>query len=71
MTLYFDFRLSVGEVNSIYTFLDWHRQHGILAVASYNSEKGGAVHICDELVSISITLILRIHFMTITYYFSI
>ncbi|XP_014248149.1 intraflagellar transport protein 140 homolog [Cimex lectularius] len=51
MTLYFDYRVNIGPVgaNTSFTTIDWHQQHALLAVALYNTEKGGSVYICDDL----------------------
>lgn len=52
MTLYFDYRVNIGEIspNAAFTAIEWHSQHPLLSVALYNIEKGGAVFLCDELV---------------------
>ncbi|BES89280.1 Hypothetical protein NTJ_02087 [Nesidiocoris tenuis] len=51
MTLYFDYRVKVGDVLPSTTFscIAWHQQHPFLAVALHSPERGGAVFICDDL----------------------
>ncbi|CAH1389189.1 unnamed protein product [Nezara viridula] len=51
MTLYFDYRVNIGELspNAAFTAIEWHSQHPLLSVALYSIEKGGAVFLCDEL----------------------
>ncbi|KAL1124430.1 hypothetical protein AAG570_001058 [Ranatra chinensis] len=49
MTLYFDYRVNVGDYNATYNCLQWHSQHPLLAVGAFSQDKGGAVYICDEL----------------------
>lgn len=51
MTLYFDYRVRLEDVSSTTNAIEWHPQHPLLAVASFNIERGGCVSICDDLVS--------------------
>lgn len=50
MTLYFDYRVRLEDVSSTTNAIEWHPQHPLLAVASFNIERGGCVSICDDLV---------------------
>ena len=56
MTLYFDYRVNIGELNqnAAFTAIEWHSQQPLLSVALFSVDKGGAVYLCDELVSFSI-----------------
>ncbi|KAF6215141.1 hypothetical protein GE061_009892 [Apolygus lucorum] len=51
MTLYFDYRVKIGEAlpTATFTNIEWHQQHPFLAVALHSPERGGALYICDDL----------------------
>lgn len=48
MTLYFDIRVQSPETASITTFVTWHSNYPLLAVAAYSQDKGGFVTIYDD-----------------------
>lgn len=54
MTLYIDTKLNFTDVNMVSTVGSWHPSLPLLAVGSYNQEKGGFVTIFQENVSNSI-----------------
>lgn len=51
MTLYIDTKLSFSEENIISTIASWHPSLPLLAVGSYNQDKGGLITIFGENVS--------------------
>lgn len=51
MTLYIDTKLNFTDVNMVSTVGSWHPSLPLLAVGSYNQEKGGFVTIFQENVS--------------------
>lgn len=52
MTLYIDTKLNFNDVNVVSTVGSWHPLLPLLAVGSYNQEKGGFVTIFQETVRI-------------------
>lgn len=52
MTLYIDTKLNFNDGNVVSTLGSWHTLLPLLAVGSYNQEKGGFVTIFHETVSI-------------------
>lgn len=48
MTLYIDTKLSFQDVNIISTIASWHCSLPLLAVGSYNQDKGGFVTIFQD-----------------------
>lgn len=51
MTLYFDSQVHLEDPGCTVGELEWHSQQPLLAVATHSVDRGGAVSICDELVS--------------------
>lgn len=51
MTLYIDTKLNFSDGNVVSTVGSWHPLLPLLAVGSYNQEKGGFVTIFHETVS--------------------
>lgn len=51
MTLYIDTKLNFSDINMVSTVGSWHPSLPLLAVGSYNQEKGGFVTIFQENVS--------------------
>lgn len=52
MTLYIDTKLNFSDGNVVSTVGSWHPMLPLLAVGSYNQEKGGFVTIFHETVSL-------------------
>lgn len=48
MTLYIDKKLIFSDTNVVTTLSSWHPSLPLLAVGSYNQEKGGFVTIFQE-----------------------
>lgn len=51
MTLYIDTKLNFADTNVVSTLGSWHPSLPLLALGSYNQEKGGFVTIFQENVS--------------------
>lgn len=51
MTLYIDTKLNFADSNVVSTLGSWHPSLPLLALGSYNQEKGGFVTIFQENVS--------------------
>lgn len=51
MTLYIDTKLSFTDSNVVTTLSSWHPSLPLLAVGSYNQEKGGVATIFNDSVS--------------------
>lgn len=54
MTLYIDTKLNFSNSNVVSTLGSWHPSLPLLAVGSYNQDKGGFVTIFQETVSFSL-----------------
>lgn len=48
MSLYFDTRVQNPEIASVSTFVSWHSNLPLLAVAAYSQDKGGFVTVYDD-----------------------
>ncbi|XP_071443964.1 intraflagellar transport protein 140 homolog [Hetaerina americana] len=48
MALYFDYQAKCHFKDSVHVGISLHEKHPILAVSSYNSDKGGFLFICNE-----------------------
>lgn len=60
MTLYIDTKLNFADTNVVTTLSSWHPSLPLLAVGSYNQEKGGFVTIFQESVRILISTLIDI-----------